>query len=575
MINRALFTPWRAMMATTAACALLAAVATAQPIAKEGTELVPNEYGGAFPREIIWEADGAEMVLVPYGTFTRGLSEARGGGEAERPERIIYLPSFYIDKHEVTNEMYARFTAQVPAERPRPAGNPGLREPAHPVVAIPWDSAVGYAEWAGKRLPTEAMWEKAARGPQNTLYTTGDTPPSPEVVIHGRGGAGVTVPAQQNTGDVSGYGALHMNGNVSEWVWDWYAREYYAEEIRDNPSGPPSGMTKVYRGGSFLTRPEDLRLTLRMAGSRNAIRDEVGFRTVWVPADPRTITQATPTPSPVPTIAPRDARAQTVAAMATAITPFLERRDPQLPKDMMATRAHASKGSAAIQLINFTPYDLSVTFVGPEVQRVFRYAEPLGRMSFRNVTLPREVDLHMLAYAYGAPRNGPVDIGFLRSESNAIVVIPTETFGQVRDLNAGVIPVLENPTASQFYGEFQPRWNVLEVNNTLDDSLVLKVEDTIRGLDKPETVGEYTVEPLETLRLTLMGGRFRFTVDYFGANEPSSTPTDLRIDDRAARRLLVIKEDAKREGGVMVITERRPYLALELFEARRIPPPGK
>jgi hypothetical protein len=196
-------------------------------------------------------------------------------------------------------------------------------------------------------------------------------------------------------------------------------------------------------------------------------------------------------------------------------------------------------------------------------------------MSFRNVTLPREVDLHMLAYAYGAPRNGPVDIGFLRSESNAIVVIPTETFGQVRDLNAGVIPVLENPTASQFYGEFQPRWNVLEVNNTLDDSLVLKVEDTIRGLDKPETVGEYTVEPLETLRLTLMGGRFRFTVDYFGANEPSSTPTDLRIDDRAARRLLVIKEDAKREGGVMVITERRPYLALELFEARRIPPPGK
>lgn len=545
----------------------------AQPVPKEGTEMVPNEHGGHFPREIVWEKDGAEMVLIPYGTFTRGLSAERGGSPAERPEREIHLPSFYIDKYEVSNRRYLRYVEDAGGARPRPSGNPDLREPDHPVTAIPWDSASGYARWAGKSLPTEAMWEKAARGAEGFLFTTGNTPPDTETVIYGRGGFGTTVPVTEDTGDVSPYGVHHMGGNASEWVSDWYERDYYQVEVDENPKGPSSGLSKSIRGGSYLTPRAEIRATFRHVGLRTQIRDEVGFRTVWVPSSPREVASVTPTPTPAATLAPREARARTAERYAGILEPYLRDRLPELPREMMATQAHMSRGRADVQFVNFTPWELSLSFVGPDQDVVFRYAEPLPRMNYRNVTLPREVDLTILAYAYGAPRKGPINLGFVRAESNAIIVINTELFGPVDDYEAGEVPIRERTTAPQHYSGFTAQWNQLEVFNSVEESLLVRIEDVTRSLEDPDLVGDYTVEPGTSFRIRLAPGRYRFAADYFGASEASSNVVTFRLDDRAARRLLHIQEDAARQDRVVVITQRRPFLAIDLYEARRLPQP--
>lgn len=545
----------------------------AQPVPKEGTEMVPNEYGGHFPREIVWEGDGAEMVLVPYGTFRRGLSEERGGTPAERPEREIYLPSFYIDKYEVSNRRYLRYVEEAGGIRPRPSGNPALREPDHPVTAIPWDGANGYARWAGKILPTEAMWEKAARGPEGFLFPTGNTPPDKETVIHSRGSYGTTVPVTKDTGDVSPYGVFHMGGNAAEWVSDWYEREYYQQDVTEHPKGPDSGLSKSIRGGSFLAPRGETRATFRGVGLRTQIRDEVGFRTAWIPSSPREVAAVTPTPTPAATLAPREARARVMERFQETLKPYLEQRLPELPRDMMAAQALMSRGRADIQFINFTPWELSLTFVGPDQEVVFRYAEPLPRMTYRNVNLPREVDLHILAYAYEAPRNGPVNLGFVRAESNAVILVETEMFGPVVDSEAGEIALRESTEARQFYSGFTPQWNIMEVFNSVEEPLIVRVEDVTRSLEHPDLVGDYTIEPHTSFRMRMAPGRYRVAADYFGAAEASSNVVTFRLDDRAARRLLRIQEDTTRQEQVVVITQRRPFLSIDLYETRRLPAP--
>lgn len=535
--------------------------------------MVPNEHGGEFPREIIWEHDGSVMVLIPHGPFTMGLSQARGGSPAEEPERTVQLPSFYIDKYEVSNQKYSRFVNQAAGQRPRPTGNEVLKHPEHPVCGVTWDAARGYAQWTGRQLPTEAMWEKAARGPEGFLYSTGNTRPSGDVVIHGRGAMGATVPADKNTGDVSGYGVYHMGGNVAEWVSDWYEREYYKTAPNENPTGPETGMSKVLRGGSYITSSDNLRLTRRDAALRTQIRDELGFRTVWVPSTPRQVADVTPTPTPVPTLAPREAREASIQKFIEDLTPFLESDAPQLPREMMATRAHMGRGNSNIQFVNFTPWNISLNFVSTNHDLVFKYHEPLPRMSYRNVALTREVDLQVLAYATGAPRKGPIHIGMVRAESSAILVIPTEMFGPVVDREGTVIPIQERTEVPQRYQGFNPQWNFVEAFNRTDESLLVRVEDVTRNLDDPDLFGEFTVDPQTALRLRLAPGRYRYSADYFGAAEESSNQVTFRVDDRAARRLIYIQKDTVREDRVTVITQRKPFLAVELFEARSLPAP--
>lgn len=543
--------------------------AEGQPIPVEGTEMVPNEYGGSFPREITWEKDGAVMVLVPFGSFTRGLGAEGGGAANEGPETQVQLSSFYIDKFEVSNEQYSKFLKDNSfAVRPRPTGNEELRQLDHPVSAVPWLAAENYAKWAGKELPTEAMWEKAARGPDNSVYTSGSEPPSDQTAIYNRGSQGSTSAVDKDSGDVSGYGVLHMSGNVSEWTRDWYAREAYQGSPTENPTGPAAGESKVYRGGNFLTtQSQDLRTTRRSGYPPTQILDELGFRTVWVPT-PKPVEEVRV--EPTPTLPPLPTTDEILQQMAAKIKGYLDDRVEKLPREFMAGKAYLGRGEGETQFINFTPFDLSLSFVGPDEYLVFKYNEPLPAMSYRNVMLAKERNLSILAYAPGAPRPGPVNLGTIRAESQAIVLVRTELFSPLTNEKGEAVPMADRTMADQYYSDFQPMWNELEILNTLDLPLVVKGEDITRGEKDIIPAGEYLVAPGAIQRLKLEPGSYRFRADYIGAVEDSSTPVSVRIDDKAARRLIRLSQDKDREERVTVITEKRPYVTLSLLEARKI-----
>lgn len=550
-----------------AALALLVTPLQSQPIPVEGTEMIPNEYGSEFPREIVWESDGSRMVLIPHGTFIRGTS---GGTASEGPEQEIYLPSFYIGKYEISNEQYATFAKTSSVPPPRPSGHDALKNPSHPVTAIPWGAANMYALSLGKQLPTEAMWEKAARGPENTLYTTGNTPPQPGTINAGQPTTfAPTVPVDSETGDVSGYGVYHMGGNASEFAQDWFSRSHYQEAPKDNPQGPEGTGVKSIRGGSYLTPLERTRTTWRFETPSTIVRDEVGFRTAWVPKPVERVAEATPTPRPVdakPKVDPVD-------SLLRAVLPYLEKGHSELPKGMMASQALLGGARDGVQFVNFTPFRMSITFLGPKDEAVYHFAEPLGEASFRNLQLPAQKDLFMIAYAPDAPNPGPVKLGPIRAESRAVVLLKTEMFAPVVQQDGKRLEVLkENTEAEQIYQAFSPMWNHMEIYNSLSVPLMVKLTPVIRGVEEG-TPDEYSIEPKESLRLMLDPGNYSLAADYFGAREESSEPVTIRIDDKAARRQVIIEEDGAREGGVVVITQRRPYLKLDLRNVNQIARP--
>jgi len=545
---------------------VLAGAAFGQPKPVEGTEQVPNEHGSTFPKEIVWEKDGSVMVLIPHGTFKMGLNADNGGAPNEGPEREVTLRSFYIDKYEISNAQYTAFLRDGgTAQRPRPAGNEKLLEEDRPVCAIPWTAAAAYANWADKALPTEAMWEKAARGPSNSVYVTGSTPPTAQQVVAERGPKGLTAPVKEATGDVSGYGIFNMSGNVSEWVADWFGREYYAQAPSDNPPGPGDGETRVIRGGSYFSRLNALRATARDANPPTLTRDDIGFRTIWIPTPPSNEVAATPSPSPVPP----PTREEVINGLTQLLIPYFEADTPKLEAELLASKAYMSKGFEDTQFINYTPFPMHLTFIGPDEELVYKYKEPLPAMTYRNVSLPRERNLVVLAYAPTAPSKGPVNLGALRAESRAIIVLKSDLFSGTMDKDKVRHPVREG-AADQYYSDYTPIWNESEVFNELSDPILLRAFDTTMGEDRFELVLETVIEPKDVFQVTLKPGSYEFRADYIGATEESSTPATLDINDRAARRLLTIKQDAPDRGSVNVITERKPKLLFGIMEARHV-----
>src|SRR5690606_39263345 len=140
-----------------------------------------------------------------------------------------------------------------------------------------------------------------------------------------------------------------------------------------------------------------------------------------------------------------------------------------------ASRAHMSQGNENVMFVNFTPFPISVTFVGPNEELVFKYNEPLLPMAYRSVALPKGIDLFMLAYAKGAENPGLRNLGFLRSESKATVVVHTELFSPVIDEEGEGIEATDETVAAQFYGEYTAPWNAVEVYNASGEQLVIKV----------------------------------------------------------------------------------------------------
>jgi formylglycine-generating enzyme required for sulfatase activity len=222
--------------------------------------------------------DGAAMVFVPAGEFLMGAAAADPDADPdERPEHRVYLDAFWVDRLEVTNAMYAACVGAGGCTPPAHSRHYGPSEyQGHPVLGVSWNQAVAYCAWAGRRLPTEAEWEKAARGPDGRRFPWGNEAPDPTRLNFDRL-VDDTVRVGSYPPGASPYGALDMGGNVWEWVSDGYDPDYYARSPAVNPTGGDSVSRRGLRGGSWNTGAANVRATNRFWAfpGRN---DTDGFR---------------------------------------------------------------------------------------------------------------------------------------------------------------------------------------------------------------------------------------------------------------------------------------------------------
>lgn len=296
--------------------------ATASPTltSTSTTPLTPEPRPGEI-RTVMRGGIALEQVFVPTGSFMMGSVD---GSDDEQPVHTVALDAFWIDRMEVTNAQFAAFVAdtgyETTAEREgggyistvagwtytegadwqHPQGPDsdlnGLDE--HPVALISWDDATAYSTWAGGRLPTEAEWEYAARGPESLIYPWGNTFNGEKLNYCDRNcifdwadqgvddGYQFTSPVGSYPEGASWIGALDMSGNVWEWVNDWHDNSYYARSPDANPPGPPSGKFKLLRGGSWYDIDRRTRTADRGINNPDERFDRLGFRVVETLSNP-------------------------------------------------------------------------------------------------------------------------------------------------------------------------------------------------------------------------------------------------------------------------------------------------
>ena len=243
-----------------------------------------------------------ELVRVSAGYFAMGSAEGRAD---EQPVHQVHLGEFYIDRFEVNNDQYAAFLnanshntdadghllldvrdadAQIRYADAEYAPLPGTGQ--RPVAEVSWYGARAYCTWAGLQLPTEAMWEKAARGTDGRIYPWGNDIDRSRANYGKEGccrgddsdGFFASAPIGSYQRGISPYGAYDMGGNVWEWVADWYGENYYAQSPASDPPGPATGISRVLRGGSMSSDPYRLRASDRSGLPPSATYLIVGFR---------------------------------------------------------------------------------------------------------------------------------------------------------------------------------------------------------------------------------------------------------------------------------------------------------
>ena len=198
------------------------------------------------------EKDGATLVYVPAGEFAMGSTDldSLASGD-EKPQHSIMLDAFWVDQTEVTNAMYGKCVNAGNCKPPTNTDhfiNSGYAN--HPVVSVDWGQANAYCAWAERRLPTEAEWEKAARGTDGRIYPWGNEAPD-DVLLNYNDSVKDTTAVGQYPNGKSPYGAYDMAGNVWEWINDWYGETYYQSSPASNPLGAESSAYQVFRGGSW------------------------------------------------------------------------------------------------------------------------------------------------------------------------------------------------------------------------------------------------------------------------------------------------------------------------------------
>ena len=261
-------------------------------------------------------SDKDGMVYVPAGEFLMGLTGSDSPvGPEEKPQHTVHLDAFWIDRTEVTNAMFTRFVTETRyktlaeecgsgsvytgkqweevkgADWRHPIGPSsninGLDN--YPVVQVSWRDAQAYCQWGGRQLPTEAQWEKAARGTDGRLYPWGNELATCDYAVMndssgpGCGKGNAAWPVGSKPRDSSPYGALDMSGNVTEWVADWYDQSYYASSPAKNPQGPSSGKNRVTRGGGWYYVWNASRAAQRSYSSPDSHSVTIGFRCVALP----------------------------------------------------------------------------------------------------------------------------------------------------------------------------------------------------------------------------------------------------------------------------------------------------
>ena len=261
----------------------------------------------------------SEMIVIPGGEFLMGSSDDGVSFDDERPQRKVYVSSFHIDRYEITNAHYKQFVDATGSQAPsHPTSKLTLwdqRTPLpgsehHPVVNVSWNEAVAYCQWQGKRLPTEAEWEKAARGTDGRRYPWGSEWNLAKANsasywagrtiefqngeewkafwVTGEGmrlsrerglnGEVLTLPVGTFLDGASPYGVLDMVGNASEWVQDWYEPYSYLNAPLSDPQGPNGQLLKVVRGGSWLKPARNIRAADRDYAFPADRASGIGFR---------------------------------------------------------------------------------------------------------------------------------------------------------------------------------------------------------------------------------------------------------------------------------------------------------
>lgn len=214
-----------------------------------------------------------KMVEVPAGTLQRGSQEGEGEDD-ETPADEVSVAAFHMDRYEVTNEDYALCVEDGACRAPMALDSSLFGAQRQPVVGVSWFDAATFCRWSGKRLPTEAEWERAARGDDRRSMPWGDEPPSCDRAVFIECDRYGPAEVGGRPAGASPCGAQDLAGNVWEWVQDWYAPRYFPTAPEGSIDGPPAGRQRVLRGGSWHFGPEYIRTS-------NRHRDEPGQRTPW------------------------------------------------------------------------------------------------------------------------------------------------------------------------------------------------------------------------------------------------------------------------------------------------------
>jgi formylglycine-generating enzyme required for sulfatase activity len=247
-----------------------------------------------------------DMVRIPAGTFIMGSDKKvdRNAYPAEFPQRNVYLDAYEIDKYEVTTVQYLKFVLATNRDPlidwQYDGGNFQETMASHPVMHVSWFDAEAYCKWAGKRLPTSAEWEKAARGEDGRIYPWGNEPAGLSRANFGRTGLSgpvrdrperlllyppiISVDKYENS--VSPYGLFQMAGNVAEWTADWYDPKYYKTAPDRNPKGPDKGTQRAFRGGAWIDSTPSVRPAQRNGTDPNTKMNWLGFRCARDVTDP-------------------------------------------------------------------------------------------------------------------------------------------------------------------------------------------------------------------------------------------------------------------------------------------------